>query len=45
MYKHGQTIKGVRTRRVLIMTCINRQLLGPGRYRGVGSTNKDRYVC
>lgn len=39
MYKHGQTCKGVRTRRVLIKTYINRQLLGPGSYRGVGSTN------
>lgn len=39
MYKHGQTFKGVRPRRVLIKTYINRQLLGPGSYRGVGSTN------
>lgn len=39
MYKHGQTCKGVRTRRVLIKTYINRQLLGPGSFRGVGSTN------
>lgn len=39
MYKHGQTCKGVRTRRVLIKTYINRQLLGPGSYKGVGCTN------
>lgn len=40
MYKHGQACRGVRNGRVLIKTCINRQLLGPGSYRGVGSTNK-----